>query len=88
MKNKNMKLLSYMALKGYNQTTLSKEIRMNKVTLCNKINGNREFKEPEMMLIANALECQVTDIFFNNELPNEQKFTKEEATVNEWFNKN
>jgi transcriptional regulator with XRE-family HTH domain len=71
-----MRLLSAMTLNGYSISKLATEIGINQLTLSRKINGIRNFTELDMFKISKILQCKVTDIFFNTELPNEQQTAK------------
>ena len=78
MGKKNRRLKAYMMLMDYNMKTLAEAVGMDKLSLSRKINGDRKFTEPEMMKISKTLECEVTDIFFEDELPIEQQFAVNE----------
>lgn len=62
---KNIKLKAIMALRQETLRTLAYKTGLAEASLCRKINGNRQFKEDEIIKIAEALECSVYDIFFN-----------------------
>lgn len=68
MNQANLRLKSVMVVKGKNQTTLCKDLKMNIATFNRKVNGIREFSESEMKAISNYLEVSPLEIFFNNEV--------------------
>lgn len=60
------KVRSYMALAGYNITSLAQAIGMSREMLSQRLSGNVDFGRVEMLNISKELNAPPEDIFFDN----------------------
>ncbi|WP_153464810.1 helix-turn-helix domain-containing protein [Sediminibacillus terrae] len=60
---KKIEILIAMAKKGFNQKSLSESAGVNEATLSLFLNGKRTISAPTARNIAEALECELEDLF-------------------------
>ena len=56
------RLMAYMALRGYNQTTLAKALDLSPATICQKLDGDINFSVKQIKRIIKVLRIPMKDV--------------------------